>query len=85
MSLYEYLASLWRTFVPVVVGIVSAYLAKIGLDLDEQAVELWLAGSFTTVYYGLFRYLEARFGAKWGWLLGLARAPQYAAKGEVER
>jgi hypothetical protein len=83
MSLFEYLASVWRTFIPVLVGVVSAYLAKIGLDLDEQAVELWLAGAFTTIYYGLFRYLEGRLGPQWGWLLGLARAPQYKEKGEV--
>lgn len=84
MSLYEYLASLWRTFVPVAVGIVGAYLAKVGLDLDEQAVELWLAGAFTTLYYTLFRFLEGKVSKQWGWLLGLARPPQYAAKGEVE-
>jgi len=83
MSLYEYLASLWRTFIPVLVGVVSAYLAKAGLDLDEQAVGLWLAGAFTTVYYGLFRFLEGKVSGQWGWLLGLARPPQYKEKGEV--
>lgn len=80
MTLYDTLASLWRTVVPMIVGALIATLAHVGLHVDSGAATAWLGGAFSAVYYALFRVLEAHVSARWGWLLGLARPPQYPAQ-----
>ncbi|MFC9505353.1 hypothetical protein [Streptomyces sp. NPDC057002] len=77
MTVYDVLVSLWRTAVPVIVGWVAALLARIYIDVDEQALAQALVGAFALVYYGLFRVLEAKVSPAFGWFLGLARPPAY--------
>lgn len=77
MTVYDVLASLWRTAVPVVVGWVAALLARIYIDVDSQALSQALVAAFALVYYGLFRLLEAMASPAFGWLLGLAKPPAY--------
>lgn len=77
MSLYDYLVSLWRTLVSILLTIAAAWAAKIGLDIHSTAVALWLGGAFSTVYYAAFRWAEAHVSVRWGWLLGLAAPPTY--------
>lgn len=77
MTVYDYLCSLWRTVVPALVGLVATALAHVYVDIDEQGLTMFLVTAFTTVYYGLFRLLEARVSPQFGWLLGLARPPAY--------
>jgi hypothetical protein len=81
MTIYDTLASLWRTVVPVLVGTLVAWLAHAGLNVDSVAASVWLTGAFSSVYYTLFRLLEAHVSPAWGWLLGLARPPQYQGAG----
>jgi hypothetical protein len=78
MTLYDYLASLWRTVVPLLVGVLGTWLAHAGIGVDSALVASWLGGAFASVYYALFRLLEHRVSPAWGWLLGLARPPHYA-------
>lgn len=74
--LSDYLVSLIRTFVPIGVGIVLAYLAKKGFNLTVDAEALTLA--VIGVYYAVVRKLEARWS--WlGWLLGTPKAPTYGS------
>ena len=77
MTVYDTLASLWRTIVPVVVGTLVAWLAHAGIGVDSAAATAWLGGAFSSAYYSAFRLLEAHVSSRWGWLLGLARPPQY--------
>lgn len=77
MTVYATLASLWRTVLPVIVGTVAAWLAHAGIGVDSAAATSWLAAAFSSGYYALFRILEAHVSSRWGWLLGLARPPQY--------
>jgi hypothetical protein len=77
MTLYDYLASLWRTVVPLIVGTAAAWLAHAGIGVDSAAATTWLGAAFTAAYYALFRLLEAHVSARFGWLLGLARPPAY--------
>lgn len=81
MNFSDYLTSLIRTWVPVIVGSVLAWLAaKTGIVLDENAsgqVVLAVSAFFIGAYYGLVRWLEPRF--PWlGWLLGSPKQPGYA-------
>jgi hypothetical protein len=77
MPLYDTLASLWRTVVPLIVGTVAAWLAHAGIGVDSATATAWLTGAFAGAYYALFRVLEAHVSPRWGWLLGLARPPHY--------
>lgn len=74
---YTLLLSLWRTFVPYLVGFICTGAAKWGLDLNDDAVESFLVLVFGTVYYAGSRWLEQNKGKRWGWLLGCARQPLY--------
>lgn len=77
MTLYDTLASLWRTVVPLIAGTLVAALSHAGIGVDSAVAVAWLTGAFSAAYYALFRVLEAHVSAKWGWLLGLARPPHY--------
>jgi hypothetical protein len=80
MTVYDTIASLWRTVVPLLVGTLAAWLAHAGIGVDSAAATTWLATAFTAAYYALFRVLEAHASPAWGWLLGLARPPHYPDK-----
>lgn len=82
MSLF---ASLMRTLVPIVVGLVLGLAAKAGLELDDATTTTYVTAAMTAGYYAAFRGLE-ELAAHIGWrrlqvlagvLLGWARPPQY--------
>lgn len=75
--LYDYLASLWRTVVPIIAGALLAMAARAGWHIDSSVAASWLTAAFGAVYYAAFRLAEAHLGKGWGWLLGLARPPKY--------
>lgn len=77
--MYSLAMSLWRTCVPYIVAFVGVQAARLGFHLDNATVTSALTTGFGTVYYALFRYLEHRFGGKWGLFLGAARPPSYPA------
>ena len=72
--------SIIRTAVPTLVGAFAALLATWGVHLDPDtsiALQGALTGVFTAVYYAVARWLETKYGEKFGWLLGYAKAPKY--------
>lgn len=77
--------SLVRTVVPLVVGCVLSFGAWIGTDMDGEAVAIVVTSTVTATYYTVFRALEGwaekishpRLRRAAGWLLGLARPPEY--------
>lgn len=85
MTVYDTLASLWRTVVPLIVGTLVAALAHAGIGIDSAAATAWLTGAFAAGYYALFRLLEAHVSPRFGWLLGLARPPQYPSTAAYTR
>jgi len=66
-----------------IVGQVMTWLAVIGvLDASGEISGALLSTFtilFTALYYAAIRYLEVNFSAKFGWLLGVAKAPDYKA------
>jgi len=78
----DLVASLVRTYVPMLVGLVAAYLdRRFGIVLDEDtttAASLALAGVVGAAYYTLARLVERRY-PKVGLLLGVPKAPMYPA------
>ena len=79
----DYVASLIRTWVPVGVGFVVTLLAtKFNFVVDDETKAQGIAfftAILTGVYYAAVRLLEKK-NPKFGWLLGLAKTPEYAAK-----
>jgi len=79
-------ASLMRTLVPLVAGLLLGQAARLGLDLDDATVTASVTAGLTAAYYALWRALEDLAG-RIGWeplrilaglLLGWARPPQYS-------
>lgn len=70
--------SLWRTFVPYLVGYIGAQLAEYGLDIDDASLTALLTLMLGTAYYALSRWLEQNHSNAWGWLLGYTKQPEYS-------
>lgn len=75
----NYITSVIRTVVPLIVGAVASWFATKGITLDEQILlhmRIGLELLFTTAYYGIVRLLE-HWHPNFGWLLGVAKRPIY--------
>lgn len=75
--------SLVRTFTPVVVGQIVAWLSLTGVELDPQfatSLTLLVGALCTGAYYLVARLLETFVTPKFGVLLGLTREPIYVAR-----
>lgn len=79
MTITDYFISLVRTFVPIAVGALCAWLTSLGVSLDPSVAigaTAMLTGVFGGIYYALVRALEARFPFL-GALLGHTAKPVY--------
>ena len=77
MTLSDYLVSVVRTFVPVVVSFAVARLVGLGIEVDSAAVEPVVAGLVVGAYYAVVRAAESRWPIV-GVLLGWKAAPKYS-------
>ena len=85
MKLNDTFIGLIRTWVPIGVGAVIAWLATNGLELDAEtktATVVAATGAIQALYYTVVRLLEAKF-PQVGWLLGSAKTPSYSAPAVV--
>lgn len=72
--------SLVRTYVPIVVGAAVSFFVSQGVVLDPEFEAALTAGVFAlsaAVWYTAVRLLETYVTPKFGWLLGLNKAPSY--------
>jgi hypothetical protein len=83
--MYQLALSLWRTCVPYIVAFLIVQAARLGIRLDNATVTSALTTGFGTVYYAVFRYLEHRYGARWGLFLGAAKPPSYSSASTAPR
>lgn len=80
MKISDWLASLIRTVVPSGIGVAITWLCtELNIIVDEDT-QGQIIGGFTglaiSIYYGAIRWAEERWA--WvGWLLGLAKTPEY--------
>jgi len=79
----DYLLSVIRTVVPVVIGSALGWLATHGLSLDTETqagLIAILTAACIAGYYALIRKLEVRWPAVGQWLLGagVGKTPVYA-------
>lgn len=75
--------SLVRTYVPWIVGVILGWLVSLGIPLDpevEAQLTIVIMGATTFVWYALVRIFEVYVSPKFGWLLGLGKAPEYTKK-----
>lgn len=73
------LLSLVRTVVPVIVGLLIAGAAKIGVDVDSDQLSALIDSVVVGAYYTLGRLLEQHVSPHFGWLLGAPKQPEYIA------
>lgn len=80
-------ASMMRTLVPAVAGLLGGWAARAGLSIDSATMTAVVTTAATAAYYSAFRLLESWAG-RVGWaplrtaagvLLGWARPPEYPA------
>jgi len=79
----DFIASLIRSYVPLIVGTVAAFFTARNINLDEHALAgltAALSGLFYALYYGVVRLFEKYVSPKFGWFLGYAKAPTYKAE-----
>ncbi|MDL5351112.1 hypothetical protein [Microbacterium sp. zg-YB36] len=72
--------SLVRTLIPIAVGAVLGGFTAAGIPVDpafEPSLIAGLTAASSAVYYAIVRLLEVYVSPKFGWLLGLAKAPVY--------
>lgn len=72
----DYLTSLARTVVPIVVGLVVSLALRAGVDVHGYAPEITAAVS--AGYYAAVHYVERFVDPRAGWLLGVAKSPAYS-------
>lgn len=81
----DFVASLIRTYVPIAVSAIVAWLTSVGLELPEESaaqLALLLGALAGAIYYAVVRLLEKHF--PWiGNFLGVAKAPVYVAPDEI--
>lgn len=71
-----------RTYVPILVGALIAWLATMGLQLDtntQSGLVIALTGVLQAVYYFVARVIERRWPQAGAFLLGSSAKPVYAA------
>lgn len=78
--------SLWdsivRTLTPIIVGAVLGWITTAGINLDpefEGALTLVVGAAFAGLWHLAARVLETYVSPRFGWLLGLAKQPDYDA------
>lgn len=72
--------SIVRTIAPIVVGAVISFFVTRGIELDpefEGALFLVVTGALQGAYHIAVRLLEKYVSPKFGWLIGLAKQPEY--------
>lgn len=79
MTVRDYLASIVRTVVPTIAGLILSQLAKLGLDLDPGTVSTLVDVLCIGGYHALIRALEDRWPT-FGVLLGWKSQPYYMAR-----
>lgn len=74
----ELLPSYIRTFVPFLVGVLGAWLARQGFEIDSVVLMHALGAIIGYGYYVVVRFLEVGLSPKWGYILGTRKQPIYA-------
>ncbi len=74
MGFSNYITSVIRTIVPVIVGSVAGFLLKHGIDIHGDELATVLIAACISGYYSLVRFIETK-KPSFGWLLGVAKSP----------
>ena len=77
-KLAVFFVSLTRTLVPIIVGWIAAAFVAVGIEPNQElldSVSALLSAIFAGAYYVGVRAFETYISPKFGWLLGVAKAP----------
>lgn len=74
----DFVTSLIRTYVPIVVGWAVATLLQQGIEIDSSQAEVLFTGVVIGLYYAIARKLESKWSV-FGILLGKKSTPTYSS------
>lgn len=77
MNTNDIIISTIRTVVPALVGILIGQAARVGIDIDSQALTAVLTSVLVGVYYIVVRALGNK-DPRFEWLLGSPKTPTYS-------
>jgi hypothetical protein len=82
---HDYYLSHLRTFVPLLVGPVLAWLANKGIDLSDQspAIVALVSSVLIALYYSTARALERKWPKAGKLMLGSSKVPIYLDKRDI--
>lgn len=66
-----------RTLVPMLVGLLGSFLTRQGMEINDDFLAAGLTVVIGWLYYVVARFLEVYGNSKWGYILGVAKAPGY--------
>lgn len=75
----NFVTSLIRTYVPIIVGAIISFLTAKGIEIDESSIAgltAFMTALFSGVYYLVVRLLEKKY-PQVGILLGRVKTPDY--------
>ena len=75
----DFLASIIRTLTTLAVGLVATAAVRVGVSVDTPAATAVLQSLITGFVYSVVRFMETKVDPRFGWLLGVAKAPAYPA------
>lgn len=73
----ELWTSLVRTYAPLVVGVLVAWMAKVGWNADTGFMLTVITAGASAIYYFVARLVEYKWPAIGRWLLGNTNPPSY--------
>ncbi len=69
-------ASIIRTFVPIIVGVIGGWVIRLGIDIDGITINTYVTAAVGAAYYAIVRFAETR-NPRIGVLLGSRKTPVY--------
>jgi uncharacterized membrane protein YeaQ/YmgE (transglycosylase-associated protein family) len=78
----NYIISVIRTWVPIIIGGFFGWLVTKGINVDHSSLVYHamidsIVGSCMALYYAVVRWLELKVSPKFGWLFGIPSMPKY--------
>ena len=73
----EYVISMIRTIIPMLVGVVATKLVSLGWHFDEATMSSVMVLFFSGGYYAFARWMEEKHPQVARWLLGVNKPPSY--------
>lgn len=77
----DQLTAIIRVTCTQLIGALATWALRLGVDIDTTAALTLVLPLTTALVYALIHWAEVHVDRRIGWLLGIAKAPQYPGSG----